>query len=223
VSVRGDRPWAAALRATVLLALLPRAAIAHGFVGDGGPAAGFMHPLTGPDHLLAMYAVGLLSAQIGGRAIWTVPGAFVLVMVAGGILGAATGPLALTELGVAVSVVALGAAVAVGGRAPVWIALAAAGCFGFFHGHAHGVEMPAASSPPLYALGFAVSTIGLHVLGALTGLLVLCRRRGRGRLRWTGVCIALAGAVLVTTAARERSPAHPAPATPGASPSGMRR
>ena len=38
--------------------------------------AGLLHPLGGPDHLLAMFAVGLLAAQLGGRAIWLVPGRF---------------------------------------------------------------------------------------------------------------------------------------------------
>jgi urease accessory protein len=174
----------------------------HVFVGDGGPGAGFMHPLTGLDHLLAMYAVGVVSAQIGGRAIWTVPSAFVLMMIVGGILGATSAPLPGTELGVAMSVVILGVAVAGAGRVPAWSALAAAGFFGVFHGFAHGGEMPTAASPALYALGFAVSTAGLHVLGALTGLLALCRREGHTRLRWAGVAIGLAGLCFVTAVVR---------------------
>lgn len=178
----------------------------HVFAGDGGPGAGFMHPLTGPDHLLAMYAVGVVSAQIGGRAIWTVPAAFVAMMVAGGILGATSGPLPATELGVAMSVVVLGAAVAGAGRVPAWTALAAAGFFGAFHGYAHGAEMPAAVSPALYVLGFVVATAGLHVLGALSGLLVLCRPHADARLRWAGVVIGLIGAWFVWSASLHDAP-----------------
>lgn len=189
--------------AAVLIMTVPHPAFAHVYVGDGGPAAGFMHPLTGPDHLLAMYAVGVLSAQLGGRAIWTVPAAFVLVMLVGGILGATNTPLPGTELGVAISVVVLGVAVAAAGRVPTWSALAAAGLFGLFHGHAHGAEMPAVAAPALYALGFAVSTVGLHVLGALTGLLVLCRRRGATGLRWAGASIGVVGLLFVANAARQ--------------------
>jgi urease accessory protein len=78
----------------------------------------------------------------------------------------------------------------------------AAGFFGVFHGYAHGGEMPAAASPALYALGFAVSTAGLHLLGAITGLLVLCRREGDTRLRWAGAVIGLAGLCFVTAVLR---------------------
>lgn len=78
--------WRAA--AAVAALGLPAVASAHGFAGDGGPAAGMLHPLTGVDHLLAMLTVGVLSAQLGGRAIWVVPTGFVACMVVGGLLGA---------------------------------------------------------------------------------------------------------------------------------------
>jgi hydrogenase/urease accessory protein HupE len=55
----------------------------HGFTD------GFLHPLTGWDHLLAMFAVGLWAAQHRGRALWLIPLSFVGVMVLGGILGVA--------------------------------------------------------------------------------------------------------------------------------------
>jgi len=186
--------------AAAALAAFPGTAFAHVFGGGGGPAAGFMHPLTGLDHLLAMYAVGLLSAQTGGRAIWTVPGAFVGVMLVGWSLAAGGAPLPGAEIGVATSVVVLGASVAAGGRVPAWSGLAAAGFFGLFHGAVHGAEMPLTPSPALYALGFATSTIGLHVLGALTGLLVLCRREGRARLHSAGAVISMCGVYFVATA-----------------------
>lgn len=174
--------------------------LAHVFVGDGGPAAGFMHPLLGADHLTAMFCVGVLSARIGGRAIWTVPATFVGVMIVGGILGVMSGRLPGIELGIAISVLVLGAALAAADRAPMWSALAAGGFFGLFHGYAHGAEMPAASSPALYAVGFSISTIGLHMLGVLTGLLVLCRRAGPTRLRWVGALVIMAAVWFVATA-----------------------
>jgi urease accessory protein len=133
--------------AAAALAVFPSTASAHTFVGNGGPAAGFMHPLTGLDHLLAMYALGLSSAQTGGRAIWTVPSAFVVVMLVGWTLAAVDVPLPGAELGVATSVVVLGASVAAGGRIRAWSALAAAGFFGLFHGIVHGAEMPLTPSP----------------------------------------------------------------------------
>lgn len=173
---------------------------AHVFAGDAGPAAGFMHPLTGPDHFLAMFTVGVLSARIGGRAIWTVPATFVTVMLAGGIVGMSGVALPGAELGVAVSVVVLGALLALGDRTHVVLALVAAGMFGLYHGYAHGREMPRVSAPALYALGFLVSTAGLHVMGALTGELCLCRPRGAARLRVAGALVGIAGALFVARA-----------------------
>lgn len=170
---------------------------AHVFAGDAGPAAGFMHPLTGADHLLAMFSVGVLSARIGGRAIWTVPGAFVALMLVGGALGIANAPLPAAELGVAGSVIALGVLLTLGERTPLALALAAAAMFGLYHGFAHGREMPRVSAPLLYALGFAVSTAGLHVMGALTGALFLCRPRGERRLRVAGVLVGAIGCFFV--------------------------
>jgi len=79
---------------------------------DSGIYAGLLHPILGLDHLLAMVAVGLLSAQMGGRAIWTVPAAFVSVMAAGGALGILGLPIPFVEFGIAFSVVALGIALA---------------------------------------------------------------------------------------------------------------
>ena len=146
------------------LVLLPQPSLAHVFVGDGGPGAGFMHPLTGGDHLLAMLTVGLLSATIGGRAIWTVPAAFVLAMIGGGVLGIAHWPLPGAELGVTLSLVMLGAALAFGPALPTWCALFVTAVFGAFHGHAHGTEMPLVSSPTLYVVGFVAATAGLHLI-----------------------------------------------------------
>ena len=50
---------------------------------------GFAHPLGGLDHVLAMVAVGLYAAMLGGRALWLVPATFVTVMALGGALGIA--------------------------------------------------------------------------------------------------------------------------------------
>ena len=169
------------------------AVLAHVFAGDAGPGAGFMHPLTGADHLLAMFCVGVLSARIGGRAVWALPAAFVGVMLLGGILGMTGVALPASEFGIAASVLALGGLLAIGHRTPMVVGLVAAGTFGLFHGFAHGHEMPLASSPLLYAIGFLISTAGLHVLGALSGALALCRPGGAAHLRAVGAVVSVAG------------------------------
>jgi urease accessory protein len=191
------------------VALMPSLAFAHIYGGDGGPGAGFMHPLTGVDHLLAMYAVGLLSAVLGGRAIWTVPGAFVAMMTVGGLVGMLHLPLSGAEAGVALSVIVLGAAVAIGPSVPALFALLAAGVFGLLHGYAHGAEMPSVSSPGLYVLGFVAATAGLHVLGALSGLLAQCRPTGAYRVRLGGAAIATVGVFLLLSLVRTTSIVRP--------------
>src|SRR3990170_5896195 len=100
--------------------LIPTAALAH--VGSGstnGLAHGFIHPLSGLDHQLAMVLVGTLAYQLGGRALWLVPLAFVSAMAFGGVLGVVAAPVPFVELGIALSVVLLGAGVAFGIKPPV--------------------------------------------------------------------------------------------------------
>ncbi|MEP6992805.1 MAG: HupE/UreJ family protein [bacterium] len=173
---------------------------AHVFAGDGGPGAGFMHPLTGADHLVAMFCIGVLSARIGGRAIWTVPSVFVSMMLVGGLAGMRGIDLPAPELGIAVSVLGVGALLALGDRTTAMLACVAAAFFGLYHGFAHGREMPLVSSAALYALGFVVSTAGLHVAGALTGALTLCRPTGAARLRVAGAVVGMAGVIFAARA-----------------------
>lgn len=181
---------AAALAATAMPAL------AHTGVGaTSGFAAGFTHPLLGLDHLLAMIAVGLFAASRGGKALWLVPLAFVAMMAAGGLLAMTGIGLPMVELGIALSVVVLGAAVALRLSLPVAGAMALAGIFALFHGHAHGAEMPAGASAMSYALGFVLATAMLHAVGVGIGLMagIGSQRVGQWAMRTCGSVMALAG------------------------------
>src|SRR6478752_5390244 len=103
--------------------LLPAApALAHPGHALGGVGSGLAHPLTGPDHLLAMIAVGAVAALATSRRLaWMTPLAFVGGMVAGGALGLAGVSIPGTETAIALSVVALGVLVATAaGREGVW-------------------------------------------------------------------------------------------------------
>lgn len=177
--------------------LVPAVAGAHGHAGDGGFVSGLNHPVFGYDHLLAMVTVGLLSAQIGGRAIWTVPATFVSVMAVGGVLGMSGVRLPWVEYGIAVSVLALGSAVVCARKLPVVVAMCFVGVFALFHGHAHGTEMPHFSDPALYALGFSLATAVLHILGAVTGYFTVRHETGKRMLRLTGLFIAVSGVYFV--------------------------
>ena len=149
---------------------LSGAALAHTGAGTAsGFAHGLVHPVGGLDHVLAMVAVGLYAALLGGRAVWLVPASFVGLMAAGGALGMAGLALPHHEIGIALSVVALGLAVALRISLPTLIAMALAGLFAIFHGHAHGAEMPDGAGPS-HAAGFMLATALLHGVGIALGL-----------------------------------------------------
>ena len=167
--------------------LATTAASAHPAAGAaGGFAHGFGHPLGGLDHLLAMLAVGVLAAHLGGRALWLVPASFMAMMVAGGALAMAAVGLPLVEIAIAASLVALGGALALGRSVPLAAAASLAGFFALFHGHAHGAEMPAAASGLAYGAGFVMATVALHGAGLALGL-------GLGRIGKAGPRLASLG------------------------------
>ncbi len=176
--------------AALLLTATPAAA--HTGAHPDGFIDGFVHPLAGIDHLLAMVAVGLWAAQLGGVARWAMPASFVVAMVGGGVLGIVGMGIPLVELGIVASVVAMGAAVSLGARIPLVAAGAAVGLFGVFHGFAHGAEMPIGADGVSYAAGFVLATMSLHGLGM--GIALILRRSTF--LRPLGGAIAIAGAVL---------------------------
>ncbi|MFM2405072.1 MAG: hypothetical protein RL223_2952 [Pseudomonadota bacterium] len=178
-----------------LLALCAGAARAHdGAAGlAGGFLSGFMHPLAGPDHVVAMVAVGLWGAILGQPALWLLPVVFPLVMAVGGALGVLGVPLPAVETGIALSGLVLGLAVALAVRPPLWLAAVLVGIFAVFHGHAHGTELPSAASPLAYSLGFVLATGLLHLAGIGCGALWR-GRTGRLAVRAGGGAIALAGA-----------------------------
>jgi urease accessory protein len=184
-----------AVAAIAAFVLLPTAALAHPGHGADGFAHGFAHPLGGLDHVLAMVAVGLYAALLGGRALWLIPAAFVGMMAVGGALGVAGIALPFTEVAIALSVVALGLAITLRAEVPVIVAMALAGAFAIFHGHAHGAEMPVDASGLEYAAGFIVATALLHVvgIGAAMGVAKLVGKYGKIMAQVAGGAFALGG------------------------------
>lgn len=159
----------AAVAALVTVAATP--AGAHVGVGDvHGLSHGLLHPFAGLDHVLAMVAVGMLAANLGGRALWLMPATFVLMMALSGALGVAQVELPYVEVGIAMSVIVFGLAVALPAPSPMVAALAVVGFFAIFHGHAHGAEMPADAAGASYAAGFMIATVLLHATGIGIGL-----------------------------------------------------
>ena len=186
------------LALAAVLAVTPWASAHPGH--DGGHdltwdfSGGLAHPLSGVDHLLAMIAVGLWAAQLGGRARWLVPLAFVGVMTLGAVLGHAGLAFSGIEQGIAASVLVLGLLIATSVRLTVAAGMALAGVFALFHGLAHGAEMPATAGGLSYGMGFIAATCLLHLAGI--GLGTLAARRSDKIASYAGWGITAAGVVL---------------------------
>ncbi len=176
-----------------LATLWAQSAVAHVAQGEAyGLLTGFLHPLSGLDHVLAMVAVGLWGAQLGAPAIWVLPVAFPLVMAMGGMLGFLGVPIPGVEYGIAASAIVLGTAVAFEVRPPLVIAALLVGCFAIFHGYAHGTELPPGQSALLYSMGFVIATGCLHAVGIGIGT-VHKWSWGQHLLRGAGTVVAAGG------------------------------
>lgn len=159
------------LSAAAVLTIAAAPALAHpGHLDGAGFLDGMAHPAGGLDHLIAMITVGVYGTIIGGRAILTVPGAFLAAMLAGGLLAMLGVALPLVEPMIYASVVVLAMLCVMPMSRTVGIGIAFTGWFGLFHGFAHGAEMPADATALGYAAGFLLSTAALHAGGIALGL-----------------------------------------------------
>lgn len=181
---------------TSAFALLPAAALAHAGMGQiSGFAAGFAHPFGGADHLLAMFAVGLWAAQMGGSRRWLAPAAFLVAMLIGALLAMAGLAMPSPEHGIVASLLVLGLLIAGAVRLAPLPVVVLVGLCALFHGHVHGAEM----LPRLDALGhwagFVMATAMLHAAGIFAGY-GLRRADAPGAARLAGGVLVVAGTLL---------------------------
>ena len=178
----------------VFFVIAPAAALAHsGHDGAGGLVHGFVHPVTGIDHVLAMIAVGVLAAQYGDRALWLVPMSLLFAMTAAGAIGMAGIPLQIVEAGIGLSIVVLGLVTAFQIKPPTLVAMVVVGFFALFHGYAHGSEMPNGIAGLSYGAGFLIATALLLSAGVGLGLLLQRRTLSRRLIQAGGGAMALVG------------------------------
>jgi urease accessory protein len=179
---------------------LPTAASAHVGIGNtSGFLHGFLHPLSGLDHQLAMILVGIFAYQLSGRALWAVPLTFVSVMAIAGLLGVMSVTIPFVEAGIAFSILVLGAIVAFQVKTPVAVAMGVVGLFAIFHGHAHGSEMPTDVLGLEYGFGFMLATTFLHACGIGIGMLIGMSNKplGQNVFRFIAWSVSLAGIALL--------------------------
>lgn len=179
---------------TIALAASPALAQAHpGEHHLTGLVSGVAHPLLGLDHLLAMIAVGLWATQLGGRALWAVPASFLAVMASAASLAMSGIALPGVEQGIVASLLMLGVLIAAAVRIPTTVSVALVSLFAFFHGQAHGVELPASAGAVSYGVGFALSTAALHLAGLGCGLAL----RSAMALRFAGAAVAVTATLML--------------------------
>ncbi len=194
----------------IFLFVLP--AQSHTFTGMVGYYDGLSHPVLGLDHFLAMVSVGIISAQIGGRAIWSVPSRFVLFMLVGGILSMAAEMslasetilenifyeyvLTFIEFGIISSVILLGASIAIEKKLSTTLSTIFVSIFGLCHGLAHGLEMPWATNPILFTLGFVSGTAILHLFGVGIGVFAIRSSFSNYCLKFSGIGCVIYGSYL---------------------------
>lgn len=181
---------------TAIFSMISSSAFAHAPTTESSFFSGLLHPLSGLDHLIAMFAVGLWAAQQQNKTQYLIPISFLAFILLGFGLGMATVSLPLTsqpsiEIGIALSVLILGLLIVKAVRLPTYIAVTITGLFALYHGVAHGVEMTATSTS-LFAIGFTLSTALLHLAGANSAPLLKAYSQKLSQL--TGISIALSGA-----------------------------
>lgn len=158
-------------RLSLALTVMACSCMAQAHPGHGGGyLAGIAHPFMGLDHLLAMLAVGVWAAQLGGRARFLLPASFIACMAVAASMGMSDIALPMVEGGTATSVLLLGLLIAFSIKLPVAYSASIVGLFAVFHGYAHGAEMPVLNTPWVYGIGFMLSTLALHIIGLVLGL-----------------------------------------------------
>lgn len=190
-------------RLLTLAAVFALPALAHAHPGHDGHeltwdfAGGAVHPLTGLDHLIAMVAVGLWAAQLGGRQRWLLPTAFLSLMVLGSYLGHAGFAWRWLDSGIAASILTFGLLLAGAVRLPTFAGLAMVSGFAALHGMAHGMEIPAGANALGYGLGFTLATALLLTIGLGLGSDL---RNSTKATRLVGATVAIAGVIAFAAA-----------------------
>ncbi|MDP2963284.1 MAG: HupE/UreJ family protein [Sulfurimicrobium sp.] len=175
-----------------LLVLMPVSAWAHPGHAGSGLWSGFIHPFSGLDHILAMIAVGVWAARNTGKKFWLPPAAFLAGMIGGGLLGFEGLQPTFMESAIAASALAAGLLATLAMRLPLAAQAAIAALFAVWHGIAHGMELPVATAPQTYVIGFLAATALLLSTGLVLGKVL----QRANRDRWLGAGMTALAATL---------------------------
>jgi urease accessory protein len=160
---------------TIITLLIVPLAQAHTAThGMAGLADGFMHPVTGLDHLLVAVTAGYWSSRYGKHCLQVVV-MFLLLLLAGMLLGAAGLVFAQLDVVTILAFVLPVTVIAVAIARQDLFARVLFGSFAFYHGVVHMLEMPATTSAAGYAAGLLFSTGLLLALGIILRQVIITR------------------------------------------------
>ena len=168
----------------LLLLLAPT--LAHASVPhDVSFAAGAVHVLTEPDHLLAILALALLAGQVGRRALLWTPAGLSAGLVIGALSGAALPPLQQVEAVNLFSIAILGALVALRAPLPIAVPGVLGLVFGWGHGYANALDIGGRMPPPAFVLGVTAGALLVVVSVSVTTTFL--------RVRWQAIAVRAVG------------------------------
>jgi urease accessory protein len=156
---------------------------------------GLSMPIHGLDHMLVTIAVGLIAAQIGGNALWAIPGIFSVSVLLGGILNIMGVPVPLAEYGILASITVFGGLLAWGSRLSILLTLCVVALFACCHGSALIASDSNVHDVPVFVTGCLFSALLLQGVGIALGLL-LPRGLQRRVYRYAGLAMLMTAAVI---------------------------
>ncbi len=173
----------------------------HAEIMEGHPLIqGLSMPLHGLDHILMALAVGIIAVQLGGRALWLVPGGFSVVLLTGGLLNLNGISVPVLELMIVASLLLAGAQLGLENRLPAGIIVALFSLLGVFHGQA--LIQPLLAEIPLADLllfigGCVFSALLLLFSGVGIGFLLKKNVREKNLFPLAGATLAVSTLVIV--------------------------
>lgn len=159
------------MKKNILLALVALTASTSAFAHPGhgletGFATGFMHPLTGWDHLLVMLSLGIWAARRPAAQGWQLPVVFVGEMALAASVAMTWLPVSLAETLVAASVLVMGVLLVSNVKVSRAVQVGVVSMAAAAHGYVHGLEIGSQWSA---LAGMVLATASLHLLGWLLG------------------------------------------------------
>lgn len=142
-----------------------------GIDASNGFYSGFIHPWSGTDHWLVMFAVGLYAATLNYRIAYGLPVSFVVFMIVGTALVHFGFSMPALEENILFSVLFMGILLVFKPTMFRLTAFVLVSYFAMYHGYAHALEISPGDDEVLYVSGFVFSTLLLHCIGLLTGRL----------------------------------------------------